>query len=310
MSSHFSSVDPRNNLSYLNSNENQIVLSVGSRRDPTVEDKRYKLFTLWINELTNSSWQLTSVTSNQANWEPLGGGTLAISQITAGNGGIAIPVGGNVNLNGSVNELEVLATGDTLGVRFVTNVVYESGNFTIQSAASGSARFLRVINTSDTANASANIKVQVPSSTADGGAYYSSTSVAGSTWSWGLDSSTDEWVLADGEGVSSSQVITVGASSLNLSRGLSLTGSGTAGLISINGGTATDFIGAVTLVSGTATVLNTNIAATDRILVVRSTTGGTEGHLSYTISAGVSFTINSSSAGDFSTVVYVIFRQT
>lgn len=106
----------------------------------------------------------------------------------------------------------------------------------------------------------------------------------------------------------SSTNLTAGSGGVNCATDFALTSVATK--ISMNGGAATDFIGSATLVGGTVTVNNTNIAANDRILVVRSTTGGTEGHLSYTISAGASFTVNSSSGTDTSTVVYVIFRQT
>jgi len=284
-----------------------------ARRAPLGSDTGYELGQSWVDELTNSSWQLTSIDLGSAVWTALGGGTVSISQLSAdmGLGGVALPVDGNINLNGSVNELEVIASGENIGVRFVDNIIYNGGNFTIQSASIGSSRFLRVINTSDTASSSANIKVQVPSSTADGGAYYSSTSLAGSTWSFGIDSNTNNWALAEGEGVVSNQAIqVVPSSSINFFRNLVMQGSGTDGLIAMKGGAETDFIGSAVLVGGTVTVANTNIGASDRILVIRSTTGGTEGHLSYTISGLTSFTINSSSATDTSTVVYVIFRQT
>lgn len=79
--------------------------------------------------------------------------------------------------------------------------------------------------------------------------------------------------------------------------------------LKVKGGSATDFIGTAVLVGGTVTVANTNISTTDRILYVRSTTGGTPGHLSYTITNATSFTINSSSGTDTSTVAYFIVRQ-
>lgn len=65
-------------------------------------------------------------------------------------------------------------------------------------------------------------------------------------------------------------------------------------------------MGTAVLVAGTVVVTNANIAATDRIFLSRSTTGGTAGHLSYTISAGASFTINSSSGTDTSTINWFI----
>jgi len=86
----------------------------------------------------------------------------------------------------------------------------------------------------------------------------------------------------------------------------------------MNGGAVTDFIGRATLVAGTVTVANTNIAAGDRIFVTRSALNGSPalGFPITTISAGASFTIASYSAAgaavvtDVSTFDYVIVRQT
>lgn len=77
----------------------------------------------------------------------------------------------------------------------------------------------------------------------------------------------------------------------------------------VNGGAVTDFIGTAVLNGGTIAVANTNIGAADRIFLSVSAVGGTQGFLSYTINAGVSFTITSTNALDTSTVAYFIVRQ-
>lgn len=64
--------------------------------------------------------------------------------------------------------------------------------------------------------------------------------------------------------------------------------------------------GDATLVAGTVTIANTTVTANTRIMLSRKTAGGTLGNLTYTISAGVSFTINSSSGADTSTVSYML----
>ncbi len=89
--------------------------------------------------------------------------------------------------------------------------------------------------------------------------------------------------------------------------------------LEINGGAVTDSIGTATLAAGTVTIANTNIAATDRIIPIRIAANGstTLGILSYTISAGASFTITSlilgtpgsPQTGDTSTIFYIIVRQ-
>ena len=63
-----------------------------------------------------------------------------------------------------------------------------------------------------------------------------------------------------------------------------------------------------TLVAWTVTVSNTLVTASSIILITRITAGGTVGNLTYTRSAWTSFTINSDSATDTSTVWFIIFN--
>ena len=89
--------------------------------------------------------------------------------------------------------------------------------------------------------------------------------------------------------------------------------------LQVEGGAATDFIGTGTLTSGTVTISNTNIAAADRIFIQRTAANAstTMGELSYTISAGASFTVTSlilgtpgsTQTGDVSSFAYFIVRQ-
>lgn len=86
----------------------------------------------------------------------------------------------------------------------------------------------------------------------------------------------------------------------------------------VNGGAATDFIGTGTLVAGTATINNTNIAAGDVIILTRTALNATPevGVLFTTISAGASFTVTSINAAgatantDVSSFAYFIVRPT
>lgn len=68
-------------------------------------------------------------------------------------------------------------------------------------------------------------------------------------------------------------------------------------------------VGNATLVAGTVTVLNTTVTVDTVISLTRKTVGGTVGDLSYTVSPGVSFTINSTSALDTSVVSYLLTEQ-
>jgi hypothetical protein len=67
-------------------------------------------------------------------------------------------------------------------------------------------------------------------------------------------------------------------------------------------------MGVATLVGGTIAVANTSVTANTRIFVSRSTTGGTVGHLSTTQIASTSFTVNSSSGTDTSTVNWLLIE--
>jgi hypothetical protein len=70
-------------------------------------------------------------------------------------------------------------------------------------------------------------------------------------------------------------------------------------------------MGTSTLSGGTIAVANTSVATGDRIFIQRvSGTSAEFGHLSYTISNGVSFTINSTDAQDDSVVNWLIVKPT
>lgn len=66
--------------------------------------------------------------------------------------------------------------------------------------------------------------------------------------------------------------------------------------------------GNATLVAGTVTVGCTGITASSIIQLTVKTIGGTPGTLSYTLNAGVGFTINSSNAADTSVVTFTVFE--
>lgn len=66
--------------------------------------------------------------------------------------------------------------------------------------------------------------------------------------------------------------------------------------------------GTATLVAGTVTVANTTVTANTIIAQNVKTIGGAVGTLSYTINAGVGFTINSSNAADTSTISYLLLE--
>ena len=85
------------------------------------------------------------------------------------------------------------------------------------------------------------------------------------------------------------------------SSGNELVGIGSLGQLRVKSG-ANLRIGQATLIAGSAVVSNTSVTANTRIFLTVSTAGGTQGFLKTTKSAGVSFTITSTSGTDTSTV--------
>lgn len=68
--------------------------------------------------------------------------------------------------------------------------------------------------------------------------------------------------------------------------------------------------GTAVLVAGAVVVANTSVTATSRIFLTSQADGGTPGFLRVSArTAGTSFTVTSSSAGDTSTVAFQIFEQ-
>lgn len=66
--------------------------------------------------------------------------------------------------------------------------------------------------------------------------------------------------------------------------------------------------GDAVLVAGTVAVGCTTVSANTRVYLTRKTVGGAIGDLTYTLNAGVGFTINSANAGDTSTVSFMLLE--
>lgn len=83
----------------------------------------------------------------------------------------------------------------------------------------------------------------------------------------------------------------------------------TAGTLNFKSGTNTR-AGNATLVAGTVTVNNTTVTANTVVMITRKTAGGTIGTaMTYTVSAGASFTITSNNVLDTSTVSYLLLEN-
>jgi hypothetical protein len=135
---------------------------------------------------------------------------------------------------------------------------------------------------------------------------------SGSTITWSLPSA----LTAPGS-VTATTSLTATAGDITSTLGNVII-NGAAKQLRVHGGAVTDFIGQATLTSGTVTVLNTNIAATDRIFVNRSAVNGSTalGVFKVVISAATNFVITAckpadgtTETNDASTVDYFIVRQ-
>jgi hypothetical protein len=82
------------------------------------------------------------------------------------------------------------------------------------------------------------------------------------------------------------------------------TAAGNATTAANNAVAAASRTGNATLVAGTKAVADASVTANTIVLLSRKTAGGTLGNLTYTVSAGVGFTINSTSGTDTSIVSY------
>jgi len=143
----------------------------------------------------------------------------------------------------------------------------------------------------------------------------------GQTFTMGIDNSStnDDFVISDNATLGTNDRLVIDGSSgdTSITGNLSLPTAATQ--IRVEGGAVTDFIGQATLVAGTVTVANTNIAATDKILVTREGVGASTalGVLDVSITASTSFTITalqpgtpgSTETNDVSIVNYFIVRQ-
>lgn len=81
---------------------------------------------------------------------------------------------------------------------------------------------------------------------------------------------------------------------------------GATGATGVTGATGISATGEATLVAGTVTVADAGITAGSIIQYSKKTDGGTLGTLTYTLSAGISFTLTSDNVLDTSTYSYVV----
>ena len=143
----------------------------------------------------------------------------------------------------------------------------------------------------------------------------------GQTFTMGIDNSStnDDFVISDNATLGTNDRLVIDGSTGNTSITGNLLLPTAATQLQVEGGAVTDFIGTATLVAGTVTIANTNIAATDRVFIQRQDVNGSTavGELTYSITASTSFTVTSvqpatpgsTETNDTSIIMYWIVRQ-
>lgn len=258
-----------------------------AQRAPLTTDVGYEVGQQWIDQPSDQAYILTSVAGGSATWALSSPGSSDVDTLTGDSGGAISPSGGTITLAGGTN-ITTAGSGSTITANL---------DAAISVATSVTSPLY-------TAGAGVDLDVTVPSGQ-DG--VIKMGDAAGSNKVSFTDSADAEVASIDSDGAASF------AGDLALSS--------VATKISMNGGAATDFIGQATLVSGTVTVANTNIAANDRIFVFRADPNSSSalGILAVTAQTpSTSFIItaldpadgSTTITGDVSVVNYIIFRQT
>ncbi len=252
-------------------------------RSPTATDVAYVRGTLWLNTVAHSAWMF----SGSGGWIELGSSSTGdIISLTGSSGGAITPVSGNITLAAGTGMLSTAGTAGTItfNVNFASPPALGSGT---PAAVTGTT----------------------VSST---GAMTAGTGLTATT---GNISSTAGQVNA-GTSMTAGTTITATAGDITATLG-HIVVNGAAKQFKCHGGAVTDFIGQATLISGTVDIANTNIAATDRIIVTRTAKNGSTAYGTplITITASTKFNITAcksdttTETNDASTFDYIIIRQ-
>jgi hypothetical protein len=246
---------------------------ITSVRAPTVNDKKYPIGTMWMDTTTQDSYQLVA---SPGVWALLGGAAGGdLQTLTTSDATVVDPHLGNITIAQGTNILTTGA-GSTVTISVVGTPTFDALNVTGDVEVDGGIASVNGSLVAD--NGSVTADINVTANTGD------VTATAGN-----IVATAGDFILA-------------GALA-----NLELQGVGSQ--IQIKGGDVTDTIGTLTLVAGTATVLNTHIAANDRIFISRISNATNAGNLTYAITPTTSFVVTSTNNADTGTFAYLIVRQ-
>jgi hypothetical protein len=246
-----------------------------AERNPTTTDKAYVKGTLWLNTASPASYMYSGASGV---WIALGTSSSGdITSLTGSSGGAITPVAGNITLAAGTGMLSIVGTAGTLtfNVNFAAPPALGSGT---PAAVTGTT-----VGSTGAMTAGTGLTATTGNISASAGSVSAATTVTAGT---SITATLGNITATNGNFVK--------GSAANKDVYTSLATTTTAGA---------NAAGTVTLVGGTATISTTAITAASKIRHYRQSIGATgaaaTGNISIgTISAGVSFVINSVSAAD------------
>lgn len=303
-------------------------------RAPATTDILYPVGKVWVDQVNNASYTLTSFSTSgnvtSANWVTTGGGSGAVATLT-GDSGTATPSGGNIKIAGTANQISTIASGSTVTLSLAGpytpatytahGVLLGEGTSSIVATAAGTTGQVLIGSTgADPAFGALGVNSGLTAHgvlLGEGNSAIAATAVGatgqtlmGSTGAdpgWTGSPSFSGSVTA-GTGVTATTGdVTATAGNLVATAG-NLNLNGAASKINLNVGTAASAsAGTATLTTGTVTVATTAVTASSLIFVsYNNCTSALAASLSApsgSISAGVHFVINSQDATDSTSTV-------
>lgn len=283
-------------------------------RAPTSTDTAFLPGQLWLDKLNLGSYQFSGVS-----WIELGTGVVGdIATLTGGSGGAIAPVGANISLLGTANQITTVGTAGTITWSLPAAITAPGSLTTTTTLAAGtsfSAGTTVTAGTGITAT-TGNIVASTGNINSTLGSMSAATTVTAGT---GITATTGNIVASTGNitstlgSVSAATTVTAGTSITATLGDITATNGnivrGTAGNKDVYTSVAStttagaNSAGTVTLVGGTATVSTTAVTASSLIRLTRQGVGATGanplGLLAVgTITASTSFVINAWSAAD------------
>lgn len=224
----------------------------------------------------------------------------------------AIGTDANINL-----DLTPKGTGD-LRVT-VGDVLAQAGDVIASRSAAGADVTVEATNSDNTSGTSNAFFEAAVGGTSSGDSGIRFQISGGQNWGMGIDNSdSDALVLSESNTLGTNNAFRVAPTTRDMSVYGNLILPTAAKQLQMEGGAVTDFIGQATLTAGTVTVLNTNIAAGDKIMVSRQGINGSTalGVFDVAITPATSFSITArnptdatTQTNDVSIVDYFIVRQ-